>query len=696
MLKNMNIGVKLLAGFLILVILVILVGGVGWYSLSNVSSESQKMQTLTQISALGSEVASIAREAQIDSYLFVITKNNEYNEKIKAAIDKVIDDAEAAKKLYEAYDPNDKDTLSQFDTVKNCATNYKAENEKYLNDYQSKLKADASRLEAAAVVKEALEKISKEILDLNATLTQKNNEGKEVLSADGKPYITIDRVDLTQLAESVISDSVYARVFVRDYELNLSDEKKRDTAYTNATNSIKSMLAGLEKMDTLLRTDTAKELVAKAIENTKAWGTAIDTNKNMNVVMFDTDEKKQKIAGDLDVAANAIFATLSNAVKESGTQVEKVSAWATQMIIGAVVFATIIGIILGLVLRKDIVTGITMITKLMEKIAGEGDISVRVPTELIQRHDETGKLSLAMQNVLGDYLAVANLGASLAAGDWTTDVKIKTDKDQMNISLHEMIQTVRSALAKVNEAVSQVTTGATQVADASEHLSQGATESAASIEEITASMGEIGGQTTANAKNATEANKLAQGANDIAVSGQEMMQKMIASMEMITKNSQEVQKVVKVIDDISFQTNLLALNAAVEAARAGQHGKGFAVVAEEVRNLAARSAKAAAETTQMIEQNSKQIQDGAGIASQTSDMLNEIVEQATKVAALIGEIAKASNEQAEGVSQVSQGLHQIDSVTQQNTANAEETASVSNEMSSQATNLQKLISQFRI
>jgi methyl-accepting chemotaxis protein len=175
-----------------------------------------------------------------------------------------------------------------------------------------------------------------------------------------------------------------------------------------------------------------------------------------------------------------------------------------------------------------------------------------------------------------------------------------------------------------------------------------------------------------------------------------MMKKMIESMTLITKNSQDVQKVIKVIDDISFQTNLLALNAAVEAARAGAHGKGFAVVAEEVRNLASRSAKAAAETAQMIENNSKQINEGAEIATLTADTLNGIVEQSQQVAALVGEIAKASSEQAQGIAQVSQGLSQIDSVTQQNTAAAEETASVSNEMSGQAAKLQGLVGQFKL
>jgi len=161
-------------------------------------------------------------------------------------------------------------------------------------------------------------------------------------------------------------------------------------------------------------------------------------------------------------------------------------------------------------------------------------------------------------------------------------------------------------------------------------------------------------------------------------------------------NQGEISKIIKVIDEIAFQTNLLALNAAVEAARAGQHGKGFAVVAEEVRNLAARSADAAKETASMIENAVQKSQNGYNTAQKTTQILQEIEKGASEVSQLIGGITMAFKEQAAGISEINSSLVQIEHVTQQNTANAEESAAASEELSGQAGELQRMISKFQL
>jgi methyl-accepting chemotaxis protein len=250
---------------------------------------------------------------------------------------------------------------------------------------------------------------------------------------------------------------------------------------------------------------------------------------------------------------------------------------------------------------------------------------------------------------------------------------------------------VNRIIAGLREGAEQVSSASGQVSSASQSLAEGATEQAAGLEETSSSLEEMSAMTKQNADNAQQANTLAGEAKKAANNGSQAMTRMDGAIKDIQKSSDETAKIIKVIDEIAFQTNLLALNAAVEAARAGEAGKGFAVVAEEVRNLAMRSAEAAKNTSNLIEQSVNNSRNGVAICGEVKKSLDEIVIAIGKTTDLVGEIAAASNEQAQGVDQINSAVSQMDKITQQNAANAEESASASQELSGQAGIMSKIV-----
>jgi methyl-accepting chemotaxis protein/methyl-accepting chemotaxis protein-1 (serine sensor receptor) len=247
------------------------------------------------------------------------------------------------------------------------------------------------------------------------------------------------------------------------------------------------------------------------------------------------------------------------------------------------------------------------------------------------------------------------------------------------------------AVIELSESAEQVSSAAHQVSGSSQSLAQGSSEQAASLEETSASSEEMSSMTRKNAENSQQAAAFMNAVSQRVAEANRTLADMMASMEQIGASSGKISKIIKVIDEIAFQTNILALNAAVEAARAGEAGMGFAVVAEEVRNLAQRSAQAARDTTSLIEESILKSTEGSRKLEEVASSIVGITESAGKVKTLVDEVEASSKEQAQGIDQISKAVAQMDQVTQKTAANAEESASASEELNAQSYALMSVV-----
>ncbi len=417
------------------------------------------------------------------------------------------------------------------------------------------------------------------------------------------------------------------------------------------------------------------------------------------------DEAIAIIGGEYMTACDTLYDLLEEAIgsaEASATEYHD-SAMSVKKVCQTALFVlAIVCIIFALILIIRVIRAITYPIAEIEtavKAMAEGNMHSTVTYEA---KDELGVLADNLRFVLktlsGYIEHICSKLDSLATGDLTVDFDMDYlgEFESIKSSGNKITMSLNDTLTRLNEAAAQVASGSDQVSSGAQALSQGATEQASSVEELAATLNDLSTQVTQTAQNARDINALISETGSELDSSNAMMNSMVEAMTKINDCSSEIEKIIKTIEDIAFQTNILALNAAVEAARAGEAGKGFAVVADEVRSLASKSAEAAKDTTVLIGNSLNAVAEGNQIAEDTQKSLIKVVTSAQQISGNMTKITQASDMQAEGIAQITQGIDQISSVVQTNSATAEQSAAASEELFSQSSQLENLVSRFRL
>jgi len=306
--------------------------------------------------------------------------------------------------------------------------------------------------------------------------------------------------------------------------------------------------------------------------------------------------------------------------------------------------------------------------------------------------------SLATRSITRPIRQAASSAEAIASGDLGQAIEVqgKDEAARLLQALSVMRENLARIVSNVRQSADGVATGSAEIAKGNSDLSMRTEQQASALQETAASMEELSSTVKQNADNAKQANQLAQSASTVAIQGGEVVAEVVETMRGINDSSKKISDIISVIDGIAFQTNILALNAAVEAARAGEQGRGFAVVASEVRSLASRSAEAAKEIKNLINDSVSRVEQGNTLVDQAGVTMNEVVSSIRRVTDIMGEISAASSEQSQGVSQVGEAITLMDQATQQNAALVEEMAAAASSLKTQAQQMVGAVSVFKL
>lgn len=321
---------------------------------------------------------------------------------------------------------------------------------------------------------------------------------------------------------------------------------------------------------------------------------------------------------------------------------------------------------------------------------------IRIDLSRSQGKSEIAALQNSFCDMIDNFKSQAEVINQVAEGNLCVEVNAKSDEDVIGNALVKLIKEHNQMFLNVQNAADEIRSGSSQIAAASQSLAQGSVEQASAIEEISTSATDIADKSRMNAECVDQVSRIVTEAGQNAAAGNEKMQEMVTAMEEISNASGNIQKVIKVINDIAFNTNILALNAAVEASRAGDQGKGFAVVAEEVRNLAVHSADASNQIADLISDSIRKVERGSVLAKDTQNALELISDSIHQITELSEDVSVLSKEQAETVSQIDKALNQVSLVISTNSAASEQCAASSEELSNHAGELNQQLLHFRL